>query len=1475
MARDFELLNNSKFRWEDIDLLAIEDRTELLLLLNKPIPNLLLPIISARPFELFFPLKFLDLITERPNNWFGESVYNKSLDYYTCLFECFLQFYLEKDLCFLDKLESEDMRSYSLIGRKNVREKNQRNEEIKSRYFNDIFNLKNFALKLVRNFIPAATWRWIGANHKCHILSIKLCKILIEYQLLTLGEIEEVKSTIFEKIPALKSLENAVKRDSEHMSEAIVTVWKEGLMNIREYCAEILIQYCYYRFDEEWLYAIRKQKSFEGFYEEEENVYELREFLFFYLLCPVNININGIGIDETKLISNKTTKISVEILGFFSSVDDNYKVSLEFFSEKDYNCNKETINEIQMKVYSDLSQKISKIFHKTSEGDHVYRETVFVKQFNEILAAIHKEITSTGKENNYTTAKMLSIANIPNKILKLFGVYAEFSKEFKLEVIFNDFRDVLLFYVRGNQDFSSVFLNKNNLNILANLLNKFPVEISDFLYNLLKDFQLLPSKQFIIDIIFSNVRKFQENPEFENIDSKRLLVMRNMHQTISLFIDKSKEKKLHGISDNDLKIAEELEKMPKLDFQSIDEITKDTVKLDFFISFFQLCNKAIKNQILPAFYKKLSLSYPQIDIEKCITECQNNLNLRVPLLNFYSNLNIAFRSRIVNNRKEFYKGDDSEWEWDCGDESWSSDECDMAMKILWKETTFFFENFENEEKKEEIQIKKPENELKLKKKHLKNIIKGFARISSVILGSNDEKLKALEGSSEGADKMIIEVKMKQILNIFMEKIGQIVKIIGLNDEVGVEIQKKINKKLLEIEDIDKVFQWKKKKAKIEVFALFFIILEGKIIETRQKILKSPLETTIIEKYESRKKEILTTKKEKNILFENHSVKLFENSQHLQFFCHFLTKNDQNSHNLPKQPNYCLLESFTHAIRSVGPPLQEAFSKILEEPVQTDFLLVIFDNFKESLHFLIHQDNFVDVWENQNYKRILMILEFYREIARNSRKIKNLLFNCYTKKTPCLPFINILEKLMKTIIDRRMKETINLGFLLVVMEKMLGFFKEWADDCELMRHQLAILNPDLCKNFLINESKTPGSAVPKTKIMAFFRTVIQGRDLEISNFHSTNFEINSLYSVFLACFQENLGKFVNKELKDITTEDIMEQFGKNRRFSENEQFRFCKEVFLYFKDLSEVKSRYLIFFKEREENKKKHQSHDLAIFRFFNEISRKIEIEGDKNQAPISFYFARKPESYCLSFESRKEIGEEFKRGEVEKFSDFYNVECSRATSVKKLIGTAEILWISTILSIIALTFQLMNYKNSIIFFSLELLVSLYGLSRFYQGKFQILKTVFKQKPRLFDSFLKFLLSQKEIILLFHVISVFSLFLGIETFVYLDSLSFFVLIQNKRIGIMRIITEKSRAVLINCGFLSIFGLIYINFGFGPSSQYIEIFKQVLSFWIFSVVIFIGICPILIEIFQRNKNDIGKFAIIKLLNILYKIKLKYFS
>ena len=190
LARDFELLKNSKFRWEDIDLSAIEDRTELLLLLNKPIPNLILPIISTRPFELFFPLKFLDLIAERPNNWFGEAVYNKSLEYYTCLLECFLQFYLEKDLCFLDKLESEDMKSYSLIGRRNVREKNQRNEEIKSRYFNDIFNLKNFALKLVRNFIPAATWRWIGANHKCHILSIKLCKILIEYQFLTLNEIE-------------------------------------------------------------------------------------------------------------------------------------------------------------------------------------------------------------------------------------------------------------------------------------------------------------------------------------------------------------------------------------------------------------------------------------------------------------------------------------------------------------------------------------------------------------------------------------------------------------------------------------------------------------------------------------------------------------------------------------------------------------------------------------------------------------------------------------------------------------------------------------------------------------------------------------------------------------------------------------------------------------------------------------------------------------------------------------------------------------------------------------------------------------------------------------------------------------------------------------------------------------------------------------------------------------------------------------
>lgn len=62
--------------------------------------------------------------------------------------------------------------------------------DIREKYFDSEFNVFQFAIKLLKKFIPGASWRWIGGNHKAHIYALEICKILIEYGLLTDQEIE-------------------------------------------------------------------------------------------------------------------------------------------------------------------------------------------------------------------------------------------------------------------------------------------------------------------------------------------------------------------------------------------------------------------------------------------------------------------------------------------------------------------------------------------------------------------------------------------------------------------------------------------------------------------------------------------------------------------------------------------------------------------------------------------------------------------------------------------------------------------------------------------------------------------------------------------------------------------------------------------------------------------------------------------------------------------------------------------------------------------------------------------------------------------------------------------------------------------------------------------------------------------------------------------------------------------------------------
>ena len=251
IALDKDNLKNNLFKWEDIELPTINERHQFInIFVNRfkdkeknkekketlahKIENSFSPLhcfLNIQPLYEIFTLRYINDIVEHPSSNYGQPIYNNSLSFYTQILDFFNQFYIEKDFRILDKIVARDIETIDPISRIKIRKKNSNNEFIKKKYFSEEFNVLKFCLKIITNFLPGATWRWIGGHHKAHVHSLRLCKLLLEYGVLNNDEIEELRHVLYLKVQVLRSLETII--DNDHKKKSIgqewFDIWVEGL----------------------------------------------------------------------------------------------------------------------------------------------------------------------------------------------------------------------------------------------------------------------------------------------------------------------------------------------------------------------------------------------------------------------------------------------------------------------------------------------------------------------------------------------------------------------------------------------------------------------------------------------------------------------------------------------------------------------------------------------------------------------------------------------------------------------------------------------------------------------------------------------------------------------------------------------------------------------------------------------------------------------------------------------------------------------------------------------------------------------------------------------------------------------------------------------------------------------------------------------------------------------------------------------
>lgn len=130
----------------------------------------------------------------------GTPTYEQSWNLITEIMNFFINLHLRKDLNWLDCIDSRHANSLTPIARRRIRQKNYENANIRAKYFNEKFNLKEFTMTCINNFILGMTWRWIGGDHKMHMQCLKMVKIIAESGLVNESELDDIKQLLYLKM---------------------------------------------------------------------------------------------------------------------------------------------------------------------------------------------------------------------------------------------------------------------------------------------------------------------------------------------------------------------------------------------------------------------------------------------------------------------------------------------------------------------------------------------------------------------------------------------------------------------------------------------------------------------------------------------------------------------------------------------------------------------------------------------------------------------------------------------------------------------------------------------------------------------------------------------------------------------------------------------------------------------------------------------------------------------------------------------------------------------------------------------------------------------------------------------------------------------------------------------------------------------------------------------------------------------------
>ena len=1048
-AKDYKSLLSQTFKWDDIGIQSIEQRANFVNYFNQSDAKILITGLKTAPLEQLFPLKFINLVTDCPDYSFGQPIYNQSLNFYTYLLDFFIRYYLNKDLKTLDKLDSQDIETYSPLARHAIREKNRNNSYIREKYFNAEFDVHKFAIKLVEKFVPGATWRWIGGNHKAHVYCIKICKLLMEYGLLDESQCEEIKNALYLKIPVYRSLETIIDRDASSISEYWVNIWYDGLKAIREYYCEILVNYIYMKKDNEILGMMQKlmvQKmknesitldflkeniSFENslFFDESFSK-KIMEFLHGYILSQNTIN------KKSLTTSMKIESIIDNLLQSFSNIEDPYLRSLRMLRDQDFeNFLVEMNTPHHEKIdLTSSAKEISKIRSRIIQGTYTYKEVELFKDIENVLDQLNDKLnyveeSQKESKNLYHCQRALFNLDIPMSIELILACFCNDIKKVDYKPLMNKFGSLIKYFLKDNIENHSIHWVENNFWNYENMLYVLPEEISDLLYQCFKEnSQAMYAKEYILDVILCIFGK-QIKLEEKNFTYYRSLS--KLLDIITLHHQEKYEKIFNWIPEYDIRITmdlvtytelllpDEIEKLLE-NYNNNPESLEDT-KLNFLMNALNLIQISTRYRFVETSYKKINEAFTLDRLTKLIKMANKNIQFKRIFFDLYSNIHVDFKDHLINNRADYYftKPADMQYE----EDPFYDKEYNKTLDLISEEILWIFEMYDKSDDSFKTQI-----------------TEYLDYLNETVLGSLVKLMNYFliikEGDLHKLNKYIN--KLEEVSNFLFDNKIKFNEIYGLHfEELDSPERKKLEIQLAKIDENQKI---KKEKVLIISHCQFiletcsFIMAKKPMKSHRRKLLnyKNPVSRTDYSCLKMRNfaKSVSERKENLNLIYEkferrmekfnqnpslisrylamsyeqykltklssdtkrNYYLTTLGSSQETKSFsynlCNYIHNFLKSEWNIDKKINkFSLIECLCNMLFINPLSIQEALYKIIVECTEKDcpFLDKIWSEMKWSMSYVKFKTNIDKFWK-EGFRKVLLVMKFHYFLCKGQKKM---------------------------------------------------------------------------------------------------------------------------------------------------------------------------------------------------------------------------------------------------------------------------------------------------------------------------------------------------------------------------------------------------------------------------------------------------------------------------------------------------------